>query len=482
MKKLLAFSVAIAMIITALPGIGMNVFAYSNPNGCAVVHGDINRDGTADLDDYDAFMSYLSGEDVTVDEKALDVTGDDEINAKDLTRLSRYISGENVKAFYNHTQYNGIIHKSFVYGKSELGKPLVCHSIYKTGYTRSIVLNFAIHGFEDDYDADGQILVNTANALVDYYETYSGLGNCRLLIVPCANPDGLYDGYTKDGFGRCNSKGIDLNRDFDANYASQSNARNYTPYAFSAAESRALRDLCSENSPEIVVDFHGWLNYTIGDSEIAEVAYEELGLSHYVSFTSSNARGYFANWAHQHGAYGLLLEYTSPSNVSVEKTKNFINRLIAGNYDGHGEAYTLSETYGEFTEIQCYTLSKDRVTTYASFNTPFSTPSYIDGTTDLCTINKIYENGWVKVTYPISGGTKPAYCYLSDFIDPNQAIEIYPSRVAETTTVYSRADMSEKLGSVWNTDQFYVVAQNDSAVQIIFPLDSGGWKMGWIQM
>ena len=38
-------------------------------------------------------------------------------------------------------------------------------------------------------------------------------------------------------------------------------------------------------------------------------------------------------------------------------------------------------------------------------------------TTDYCTINELYTNGWCKVTFPLdSGGTKTAYTKISNFI------------------------------------------------------------------
>ena len=177
---------------------------------------------------------------------------------------------------------------------------------------------------------------------------------------------------------------------------------------------------------------------------------------------------------------GLLVEFKNV-NFSTDALINAVDRLISGGYDnGQGE-YLPDESFESFENIQCYTLSTERVTTYQAFDTPFSGASYIDGAADLCTINRIYANGWVKVTYPVSSGTKTAYCRLSDFITPGAQVTHYLSSVSSNKTVYRRADMTESIGSVWTTDTFTVVARNGSALQIIYPLDAGGWKMGWIQ-
>ncbi len=222
--------------------------------------------------------------------------------------------------------------RSFVYGTSELGRSLTCYEICGERVERTVLLNFAIHGFEDEYDGDGQVLVDLARELVEHYSASEELYGCRLLIVPCANPDGLYEGHTNNGFGRCNANGVDLNRDFDANYRSYTSERYYTPYAFSAAESRALRDLCLEYKPEVVIDFHGWLNETIGDKALAELFRQEMGLPYLVGYTDSNCAGYFANWAHQNGALSLLVEFTASNKIDRQALITAVNRLLSEEY------------------------------------------------------------------------------------------------------------------------------------------------------
>ncbi|MBQ9267020.1 MAG: succinylglutamate desuccinylase/aspartoacylase family protein [Clostridia bacterium] len=213
------------------------------------------------------------------------------------------------------------------YGISELGRSLVAYSFTPSAYDRTILLNFEIHGFEDKFDRDGQVLVDTANRLMEYYnENPEAYRNTRIVIVPSANPDGLAEGTSNNGFGRCNASGIDLNRDFDAEYKVFTNERNKTLEAFSAPESRALRDLVLQYDPDVVIDFHGWENDTIGDGSIAEIFEEELNLAHKTEF-NVNCSGYFSYWAHLNGAEALLVEFTD-ENIPFDNLVKALDKII----------------------------------------------------------------------------------------------------------------------------------------------------------
>lgn len=314
-----------------------NVVVYGAADNMVHLAGDINGDGTTNNKDLVRLFQYLSGWDVAVQKDLLDINDDGAVNNKDLIRLFQYLSGYDVGISGGSNKdtddENKIITKSFVYGQSVLGRDLICYSIAPKSYNKTILLEFEIHGFEDEYAHDGQILVDTANDLIQHYSALDDLNQTRLLIIPSSNPDGLADGTTNNGFGRCNADGIDLNRDFDANYVpTLTKGRNYTPYAFSGKESCALRDLYYEYHPDIVIDFHGWESSVIGDDRLKKAFNEELGLRISSSFTSSNAKGYFSNWAHQQGSLAMLVEFTSSTSIDISKLETAIDRLINDQY------------------------------------------------------------------------------------------------------------------------------------------------------
>ena len=141
----------------------------------------------------------------------------------------------------------------------------------------------------------------------------------------------------------------------------------------------------------------------------------------------------------------------------------------------------VNSKFSSVVPMKVYPLSKGRVTTFQGIDEPFDTVSYIDGSKDECVIKAFYDNGWVKVTYPIKNGTKTAYCYLTDFIDPSCSVRLFEGKVSEKTTTYRRSDLSQSYGFVLTRDKLIIVAEQGKAYQIIYPVDSGGWKMGWIQ-
>ena len=365
------------------------------------------------------------------------------------------------------------------YGTSELGRDLICHTFKANNSKQTIVLNFGIHGFEDEYARDAQVLVDAANYLIDYYKTNFD-GNCgkTLIIIPSSNPDGLLEGTTNNGFGRCNAKGIDLNRDFDANYVPQTSTRNYTEYAFSAKESRALRDLVLQEQADIVIDFHGWLNETIGDYEIGQIFEEEMNLNHFKAFTTTNAPGYFSNWAHQQGAYGLLVEFKNSKELSLGQLRKSVERLLNGNYP----VYAKDTKFDKFDLIKCYADTTDRIQTYKYINKPFSSTSYIDALNDEVYILDVLENNWLKVQYPIvNGGSKVAYVPATHFVDRNTELSERTAR--KNIIVNKRKDMQEKYGTIFTNDKYYVLRTVGQIVQVIYPIDqSSQWKMGWINL
>ena len=109
--------------------------------------------------------------------------------------------------------------------------------------TKIVLVTFEIHGWDDSYGGDGQVLVNMGNAAISYFTAHPNeLKTTSLYVVSSANPDGLISGWTNNGPGRCQiSLGVDINRDFGYQWVRRTNARNKTLAPFSSPEARALK-------------------------------------------------------------------------------------------------------------------------------------------------------------------------------------------------------------------------------------------------
>ena len=238
--------------------------------------------------------------------------------------------------------------ETIVYGKSGAGRELKAYR-YGDG-SNVLVAAFAIHGWEDNFDRDGQLLVNTAQDLMEALEhNYDALikeGDWSVYVLPCLNPDGLYDGWTCDGPGRCTTyrldsngnnvygPGIDLNRSFPYRYQSRSDSRNYNGSApLQAREAQALAKFVQSvkgSGHNVLIDTHGWYRQTIvsnGENGPVYRAFDRyFPYNRYSSL--SGGSGYFASWAAYVVGYDACL-FEFPD---VSSTRDFENK-------GYGEDY-----------------------------------------------------------------------------------------------------------------------------------------------
>ncbi len=139
-----------------------------------------------------------------------------------------------------------------------------------------------------------------------------------------------------------------------------------------------------------------------------------------------------------------------------------------------------AEKWPSTSKIQTYVLSNKNDTTV--YETATSTKKY--GTiyaTDLITI-KGYDKSKkrIKVTYPVSKGTKTGWIPLSAVSKSswNSATSSYTA--SAKTTTYKRANTSSELGYISKGDKVYKIATSGDYTQVIYPI-SGGYKMGWIK-
>lgn len=217
--------------------------------------------------------------------------------------------------------------ESFVYGQSELGRDLVCWQLGDEQAEKSILTVFAVHGFEDSRDRDGEVLTHIAQQIIAHYEAApEKLEGFRLYVVPCANPDGQLEGTGKDGFGRCNANGLDINRDFPVKWTRKTTPRYRTgDEPFSTAEARAIRDLVEQVKPDYGVDVHGWINGVYGDKAFAQVFRNAFGFG----YRKYSGGGMLSQWMAQQMEASVMVELPKYPDRDGYVEKNAVNMIEA---------------------------------------------------------------------------------------------------------------------------------------------------------
>ena len=145
------------------------------------------------------------------------------------------------------------------------------------------------------------------------------LGNYRLVIVPCANPDGAIAGKNaqrsgKNAFGRCTAAHIDINRDFGP---------------FKGKETRALRDFILRSKPNVYINAHGWLNETLGTKKLCQIVNRTLHLNKMKGGVYAANEGYAIGWVHKKlNIPCCLLEYKAPNALHTKDNVRMIREII----------------------------------------------------------------------------------------------------------------------------------------------------------
>ena len=249
-----------------------------------------------------------------------------------IAELPKFTRGATLPRVGNYVHFT-----SGTYGKSGLGEDL---KWYKIGTGPNVVFAvFAQHGWEDAWSADGAELVKIADRVMENLSSMNQniFYDWTVYIIPYANPDGITSGYTNNGPGRCTvTTEIDMNRCWPADFTPvTSSDRNYTGKSpLGAPEASQLERFLSSNMGKytnVVLDVHGWLNQTIGNSQVGNYFVNEFkgnGFYH----KSSHGRGYLETWAYNKGAESCLVEFPMPKNaasiISNDYSGKFTNALV----------------------------------------------------------------------------------------------------------------------------------------------------------
>lgn len=213
-----------------------------------------------------------------------------------------------------------------IYGQTQKGRNM---SYYKCGFgPNKLFLVFAQHGWEDGVKADGTYYHGDGNMLLkiaqNFMTRFAKLNSTRIeqitrkwtiYLFPGINLDGIINGNTNDGFGRCFYNGIDANRSWPGDFKIFNNPRNKTGNSYlGAKELQQLKDTLVKlrgntysgisGSKTVLLDIHGWENSFLSNStELANYYLSEMkninSAFRYKDTTGSTTiNGFLMKWAH----------------------------------------------------------------------------------------------------------------------------------------------------------------------------------------
>ncbi|PPK44663.1 amidase domain-containing protein [Clostridium algidicarnis] len=230
------------------------------------------------------------------------------------------------------------------YGKSGKERDLTA---YKIGNgNNSLVMVCEVHGFEDNFPKDGLELVNIGNDLIRSLAS-NGTKGWSVYVIPAANPDGLAEGYTNYGPGRCTIVGgVDINRDFPIGFTPHGTSRNWTgDKPLSVNESKKLSEFIQgiknkTSGKMVVIDLHGWEGAAIGNPEIGQYFRNQFGFEQRSGYGED--KGFLIAWAKSIGADAALIELpkNTHSHSDVinggysQKIINAVNGILSNNPGG----------------------------------------------------------------------------------------------------------------------------------------------------
>ena len=323
--------------------------------------------------------------------------------------------------------------QKIVYGTSGRGRELAA---YKVGNgANSLIYVCAIHGWEDHWAADGIELTRIGNGLIEHFQN-AGTNNWSLYIIPVANPDGLSEGYTNNGPGRCTIVGaVDCNRDFPIGFTPYGDSRHWTnKEPLSVPESRSLRDFISEikgktSGSTYLIDMHGWEDKTIGDSHISRAFQNQFGFVN-GNYDGVYQAGFLISWANSIGVRAALIElpqscYSHSDAVNgryLQKAINAVTNLIGGS----GGSSSGGSTGGSSSSDAMYIANGEVINVQSFLNVRKGPGTDYDSIGQLHQGDKvsiIAKSGtWYKISSPIAG-----YVH-EDFIEDKKIVTSIPTQ------------------------------------------------------
>ncbi len=99
---------------------------------------------------------------------------------------------------------------------------------------------------------------------------------------------------------------------------------------------------------------------------------------------------------------------------------------------------------------------------------------------DYVIVNKIQSNGWAYGSYPTPRGRVSRWFKVDDLLNNPSFKTLDRMSPTYKINVYKNYSYNGTIGSVWGNEDIWVVSNLGDVWQIVYKVNSGGYKMGWV--
>lgn len=130
--------------------------------------------------------------------------------------------------------------------------------------------------------------------------------------------------------------------------------------------------------------------------------------------------------------------------------------------------------------IKGYAYSDAHFAVYKNTSTSSGKVGTCYGDEDQITIHELRDNGWAKISYPTSKGSKTGFCQ-SKYLLINTSFSGAKAQADSKITTYTKPNCGTSYGYVDVGDKCYVVGNDGANTQLIYPVYNGGYKVSWVK-
>ena len=127
--------------------------------------------------------------------------------------------------------------------------------------------------------------------------------------------------------------------------------------------------------------------------------------------------------------------------------------------------------------VPLYTYATKKVTCYNSAGG--AAQGWIDPG-DYVIVSQIRSDGWAKGTYPVGNRRIPKWFRIDDLLNNPSFRTLERMSPTYRVKVYKNYSYKGEIGSVSDNEDLWVVSNLGDVWQIVYKVNSGGYKMGWV--